>query len=114
MPAPPKSTQAIACPRATGRRWRAGQSMRVLRAPRATRMMRTYSVGSLEPHAVVAGVHVDELAGDPARPVGEEEHGRVRHLGGLDVPLEGGPVLHHLEDLAEAGDPAGGERVEGP
>src|SRR5262249_23989027 len=63
-------------------------------------------------HDVVAAVDVDHLAGDPGRERrGEEERG-VADLAQLDVALQRRLLRVVLEDLREAADPAGGQRVD--
>src|SRR5207247_5314667 len=63
-------------------------------------------------HDVVTAVDVDHLAGDPRRERrGEEERG-VADLAQLDVALERRLLRVVLEDLREAADAAGGQRVD--
>src|SRR6266446_3278495 len=65
-------------------------------------------------HDVVTAVDVDHLAGDPRRERrGEEERG-VADLAQLDVALERRLLRVVLEDLREAADAAGGQRVDRP
>src|ERR1043166_2826652 len=65
-------------------------------------------------HDVVTAVDVDDLAGDPRRERrGQEERG-IAHLAQLHVALERRLLRVVLEDLREAADTAGSQRVDGP
>ena len=59
--------------------------------------------GPLHAHDLIAGVHVDDLAGDGGGAVaGQKDTGGAEFLG-QDIPLERGVGLVMLEHFAEAG-----------
>jgi len=63
---------------------------------------------------VIAGVDVVDLARDAARQVGQEIEPRRPHLLDRDGAAQGRVVLVPLEDVAEVGNPRGGERLDRP
>src|SRR5258708_12229952 len=67
----------------------------------------------LESHDVVAAIHVNHLASDAAAGVGGEEDTSRADFFHVDISAEGGALGVRFQHVAEAGDAAGGEGLDG-
>jgi hypothetical protein len=61
-----------------------------------------------------AGVDVGDLGGDAGGQVGEQERGDVADVVDRHVAAQRRGALDHVEDLAEALDPGGRQRLDRP